>query len=175
MTETSSLFSKKLIGCWATGTPPFSGQIHYRGIIHERTEDAPFMGALIIAATCDNGCKDCFNQHLKESRVYIRTAEEIIAEVMQNPFNDGIILGGLEWSQQPREAIELIRCATASGLQVILYTGLAEKELYNRIPKEHLVGTLVKFGRYDPTCLSATYKSFGVCLASTNQYIKQID
>lgn len=148
--------------------------VHYRGIIHERTEDAPFMGALIIAVTCDNGCKDCFNQHLKETRVYIRTAEEIIAEVRQNPFNDGIILGGLEWSRQPHEAVALIRCATSYGLQVILYTGLTEEELYDRIPKEYLVGTLVKFGRYDPTCISATYKSCGVHLASTNQYIKQI-
>jgi AhpD family alkylhydroperoxidase len=174
MTETSSLFSKKYIGCWCTGTPPFSGLIHYRGIIHERTEDAPFMGALIIAATCDNGCKDCFNQHLKEARVYTRTAEEIIEEVRQNPFNDGIILGGLEWSQQPREAIELIRCAAASGLQVILYTGLTERELYDRIPKEHLVGCLVKFGKYDSTLASDTYKSYNVHLASTNQYIKQI-
>lgn len=174
MTETKSLFSKNFIGCWHTGTPPFSGSIHYRGIIHERAEDAPFMGALIIAATCDNGCKDCFNQHLKTSRVYTRTAEEIIAEVMQNPFNDGIILGGLEWSQQPHEAIELIRCATAHDLQVILYTGLTERELYKRIPKEHLVGCLVKFGKYDPSCLSDTYKSYGVHLASTNQYIKQI-
>lgn len=153
---------------------PSSKLVHYKGIIHERAEDAPFMGALIIATSCGNRCKECFNQHLKAATTYTKPAEEIIAEVKQNPFNDGIILGGLEWSEQPDEAVELIRCASASGLQVILYTGLTEDMLYCRIPKEHLVGCLVKFGKYDPTCLSATYKSYGVHLASTNQYIKQI-
>ena len=132
------------------------------------------MGALIIAANCGNNCKDCFNQHLKNAPTYWHFAEDIIAEVLQNPFNNGIILGGLEWSEQPEEAIELIRCATASGLEVILYTGLPEHILFSRIPKEHLVGCLVKFGKYDPAYLSATYTSYGVHLASTNQYIRQI-
>ena len=132
------------------------------------------MGALIIATSCSNGCKDCFNQHLKDAPTYTQSAEDIIAEVRRNPFNDGIILGGLEWSEHPEEAIELIRCATASDLRVILYTGLTEDVLYSRIPKEHLVGCLVKFGRYDPACLSDTYHSYGVHLASTNQYITQV-
>lgn len=148
--------------------------MNYKGIIHERAEDAPFMGALIIATSCGNGCKDCFNQHLKDAPTYRQSAEDIIAEVLQNPFNDGIILGGLEWSEQPDDTVELIRCATASGLQVILYTGLTEDLLYSRIPKEHLVGCLVKFGRYDTAYLAADYKSYGVHLVSTNQYIKQI-
>ena len=148
--------------------------IHYKGIIHERAEDAPFMGALIIATSCSNGCKDCFNQYLKTVKTYTNTAEGIIAEVKQNAFNDGIILGGLEWSEQPEEAIELIRCATANGLAVMLYTGLTEEELYRRLPREDLVGCLVKFGAYDNTCLSDSYSSLGVKLASTNQYVKRI-
>lgn len=148
--------------------------IHYKGIIHERAEDAPFMGALIVATNCSNNCKDCFNQYLKTAKTYTNTAEGIIAEVKQNAFNDGIILGGLEWSEQPEEAIELIRCATANGLAVMLYTGLTEEGLYHRIPREYLVGCLVKFGAYDNTCLSDNYSSLGVKLASTNQYVKRI-
>lgn len=148
--------------------------IHYKGIIHERAEDAPFMGALIIATSCSNGCKDCFNQYLKTAKTYINTADGIITEVKQNAFNDGIILGGLEWSEQPEEAIELIRCATANGLAVMLYTGLTEERLYSRIPREYLVGCLVKFGAYDTSCLSENYTSLGIKLASTNQYVKRI-
>ena len=148
--------------------------IHYKGIIHERAEDAPFMGALIIATSCSNGCKDCFNQYLKTAKTYVNTADGIITEVKQNAFNDGIILGGLERSEQPEEAIELIRCATANGLAVMLYTGLTEEGLYHRIPREDLVGCLVKFGAYDNTCLSDNYSSLGVKLASTNQYVKRI-
>lgn len=159
MTETS-LTSSKIVS--------------YKGIIHERTEDAPFMGALIVATSCCNGCKDCFNQHLKNAKTYQRRADEVIAEVKQNVFNDGIILGGLEWSEQPDDAIALISCATAAGLQVMLYTGLTEEALYSRIPEEYLKGCYVKFGRYDNKHLSDNYISFGVRLASTNQYIKYL-
>ena len=146
--------------------------VSYKGIIHERTEDAPFMGALIIGVSCRNNCRNCFNQHLKKSQTYFKFADEIIAEVKQNHFNEGIILAGLEWSEQPDDTIALISCALHENLHVILYTGLTEQELFSRIPKEYLVGIYIKFGKYDENKLSNTYYSEGVKLASTNQYIK---
>lgn len=149
--------------------------VSYKGIIHERTEDAPFMGALIIATSCNNRCQDCFNQHLKDAKTHLRYADEVIEEVKQNPFNDGIILGGLEWSEQPDDAIALISCATAAGLEVMIYTGLTEEEFYRRIPRHYLCNCYIKFGRYDEKCLSDNYISFGVKLASTNQYIVHLD
>jgi len=148
--------------------------VSYKGIIHERTEDAPFMGALIIATSCNNRCQDCFNQHLKDAKTHLRYADEVIEEVKQNPFNDGIILGGLEWSEQPDDAIALISCATAAGLKVMLYTGLTEEELFRRISVDYLHNCYVKFGKYDNKHLSDNYTSHGVKLASTNQYIKYI-
>lgn len=104
----------------------------------------------------------------------MRYADEIIEEVKQNCFNDGIILGGLEWSEQPDDAIALISCATAAGLEVMLYTGLTEEELFSRIPIEYLHNCYIKFGKYDNKCLSDNYISYGVKLTSTNQYIKYI-
>ena len=148
--------------------------IKYRGIIHERAEDAPFMGALIIAERCNNNCQGCFNQHLKDSPVYSKLASDIIQEVRANPFNDGIILGGLEWSENPEDTMVLIRWAKATMMQVMLYTGLTEDALYTRIPRDALHHCYVKFGRYDETALSDNYTSFGIKLASTNQYIKYI-
>lgn len=152
----------------------FSKLISYKGIIHERTEDAPFMGALIIATSCSNQCKDCFNQHLKAAKTYTRYAADVIKEVKQNVFNNGIILGGLEWTEQPDDAIALIHCATAAGLQVMLYSGLDEDALYRLIPKSRLKGCYIKVGKYDINKHSDTYVSNGVRLASTNQYVKFI-
>lgn len=146
--------------------------VSYKGIIHERAEDAPFMGALIIGVSCRNNCRNCFNQHLKDTQTYIKFANEIIEEVKQNHFNDGIILAGLEWSEQPDDTIALISCAAASGLKVMLYTGLTEWELYRRISQKFLVGCYVKFGAYEESNAADNYKSLGVKLASTNQYIK---
>ena len=146
--------------------------VSYKGIIHERAEDAPFMGALIIGVSCRNNCRNCFNQHLKDKPTYIKFADEIIEEVQQNQFNDGIILAGLEWSEQPDDTIALISCAAEVGLKVILYTGLTEYALYRRIPRKFLVGSYVKFGAYDETKAADNYKSLGVKLASTNQYVE---
>lgn len=105
----------------------------------------------------------------------MRYADEVIKEVKQNPFNDGIILGGLEWSEQPDDMIALISCATAAQLKVMVYTGLTEEEFYRRIPTHYLHNCYIKFGKYDAKCVSDNYTSFGVKLASTNQYIVHID
>lgn len=149
--------------------------VSYKGIIHERAEDAPFMGALIIATSCSNRCRGCFNQHLKDAETYLRYADEVIEEVKQNPFNDGIILGGLEWSEQPDDMIVLVSCAAAAGLKVMVYTGLTEEEFYRRIPSHYLHNCYIKFGKYDEKCLSDSHISYGVKLASTNQYIVHLD
>lgn len=146
--------------------------IKYRGIIHERCEDAPFMGALIIAENCSNNCQGCFNQHLKNSEVFEHTAEQIIEIVKDNLFNDGIILAGLEWSEQPEDVIELVKCAKKNHLEVMIYTGLSERGFTDRLWDSTLSGCYVKFGMYDPSCLSDDYYSLGVKLASTNQYVK---
>lgn len=149
--------------------------VSYKGIIHERAEDAPFMGALIIATSCSNRCRGCFNQHLKDAETYLRYADEIIKEVKQNPFNDGIILGGLEWSEQPDDMIALVSCAAAAGLKIMVYTGLTEEEFYRRVPSHYLHNCYIKFGKYDEKRLSDNHTSFGVKLASTNQYIVHLD
>ena len=149
--------------------------ISYKGIIHERAEDAPFMGALIIATSCSNRCRGCFNQHLKDAETYLRYADEVIEEVKQNPFNDGIILGGLEWSEQPDDMIALVSCATAAQPKVMIYTGLTEEEFYRRVPSHYLHSCYIKFGKYDEKHLSDNHTSFGVKLASTNQYIVHLD
>ncbi len=151
-----------------------NNQVHYKGIIHERTEDAPFMGALVIAVSCNNNCQGCFNQHLRDASVRVDTPKHLVGQVLSNIFNDGIILGGLEWSECPAETISLIKAASDSGLEVMLHTGLTEPELYERIPREYLHGCYVKFGGYDASLASAVHKSHGVRLASTNQYIKLI-
>lgn len=149
--------------------------ITYKAVLHERIDDAPFVGALIVAPTCSNNCPSCFNQHLKNLQDFIQTSDYIIYEVCSNPFNEGIILGGLEWSERPDEAIDLIDTALQKGLQVILYTGLTKDALEERIPTRYLKGCYVKYGRYDKNSTVDNYYQYGVKLASSNQYIEYIE
>jgi pyruvate-formate lyase-activating enzyme len=70
-------------------------KIKIKGIYHERTEDAPFIGALICANDCKFNCKNCINEELKYSNGYYMEDIKIINEVLFNSFNKGIILAGL--------------------------------------------------------------------------------
>lgn len=142
-------------------------KIHYKLIEHERTQDAPFVGALISATRCNYNCKNCFNQEVKKYKTQVKEAEEIIAEIKANPFNEGIIFGGLEWGLQTAEMKELAYLAKKAGLLVMVYTGA------ERVTPIYQNGCFdyVKYGRYDETLKSDDHYECGVKLASTNQHI----
>lgn len=108
--------------------------IKTKGIVHERVEDAPFMGALISAVDCNLNCKGCFNQHLKDLPNIEMDSEDILDEVTNDPFNEGIILAGLEWSLQPKELREMVNSARKRKLKVIVYSGLSEEDFKKKFP-----------------------------------------
>ena len=151
-------------------------QVKYKSIEHERTQDAPFVGAMVSAVGCPFNCPGCFNQHLKDMPTLYSTAEGIIAEIKKNPFNEGIILGGLEWSTYPVELYNLVRTASRNGLKVMIYTGMTEKEFDQKVGVV-LLGAFInddfyiKFGEYAVEQEPIDKVEFGVNLASSNQYI----
>ncbi len=147
-------------------------KIKFKGIVHERYEDAPFIGALIIANECKFLCQDCFNKHLVENETIISNEVQIIKEVKENVFNEGVIFAGLEWTNQPEQLTALILEAKKNNLEVIVYTGLEEIQFLKVIDKEILKDCYVKYGVYDKIRLSNNHKIFGVKLASLNQTIK---
>lgn len=152
-----------------------SMKIHYKFIEHERFEDAPFVGALISAIDCHFNCKGCFNQYLKTQPTLEKSCEEIIQEIKNNPFNEGIILGGLEWTEQPEEAIDLIISAIAEGLKVMLYTGYTEEEFIKKFPEIYYSTPMyIKFGKYDENQKTNSNVTHQVKLATSNQIIKEI-
>lgn len=146
--------------------------IRYRLIEPERFEDAPFVGALICAIGCPIGCPNCFNQHLKDLPIQTSSAQALIEQVQQNPFHEGIILGGLEWSAQPEELISLVETALAAELKVMIYTGLSLELFLNKVPQiRNLLGEIyIKYGSFHPE-QPGYHSRFGVHLASGNQKI----
>jgi pyruvate-formate lyase-activating enzyme len=147
------------------------GTVRYKFIEHERTQDAPFVGALISAIGCSHNCPGCFNQHLKQEEILYSTAGDIIKKVQQNPFNQGIILGGLEWTEQRDEMLDLVAWAKTTGLQVMIYTHMTLDELKREVPELFGRDIWCKFGEYDQNNLSDTNVQKGVHLASANQYV----
>lgn len=149
--------------------------ITYKGIDpEERFGDAPFVGALLIAKGCSGNCKGCFNQHLKEEKDIQANVEDILDEVQQNSLYQGIILGGLEWTEQPDDMIEIIQSALQRpSLQIMVYTRLTEEVFFATFPNLRDCGPIwYKFGPYVESLRSYDHIEHGVILATTNQHVK---
>ena len=148
--------------------------VNIKGFHDERIEDAPFIGCLVIAKDCSRGCKGCFNQHLKDIPTLEIGVEDIIKRVRMNPFNEGIILGGLEWTEQPSEMLAVMYAAARNKLQIMLYTSMTQDDFMRRyysniselVQKTQLY---IKYGQYIQNRPKVT--QYGVTLASDNQYI----
>lgn len=146
----------------------------YKGIVHERLGEAPFIGALILANDCPYKCKGCFNQYLKTKPTLQNSAKEIIDMIKQNPFNEGIILGGLEWTYQPKDMLHLVNIAQENNLKVMIFTHMYKDEFLSKFSQLINSNIIVKFGGYEEDKLNTDYQSKGVRLASTNQYVEVI-
>ena len=148
--------------------------ITYKDIDHERLGDAPFIGALVIAAQCHGPCKNCFNLDLRQAPNKFATAEQIIQTILENPFNEGIILGGLEWTEQPDDLIDLLLTSIwySDRLQRMLYTRLTEEQFAEQFPQIYQkIPMWYKFGEYDESQSDDHYYSHGIKLATRNQKV----
>ena len=147
-------------------------KIRYKKIIHERLQDAPFIGALVVGVSCSLNCPGCFHEYMKDETNTKSSEVDIVDMIINNPINKGIILAGLEWSEQPKELISLITEAKSRHLQVMIYSGLTQEDFFGKIPElQSARDIFFKFGIFDSNRLVDDYYMFGVKLASSNQVI----
>src|SRR6056297_666516 len=147
--------------------------IKYKGIVHNVLNDAPFIGEILIAPTCTMGCKNCINEHLKTNRILVEdTAKNIIEKVKYYGLNRGIIMSGLEWKESPNAMKALMHEALKESLEVIIYTHHDEKTFLKMFPSLSKKEIYIKHGAYDECQIASNHVSYGVKLATENQYIK---
>jgi hypothetical protein len=149
-------------------------KVTYRGIKHNILNDAPFIGALIIANSCKMECKDCINEHLKNDNYIIQEyPSAIIEQVLSNRLNSGIILSGLEWSEQKDDLINIVHIALDNNLKVMIYTHHNEDTFFTIVPGLKKLPIYVKFGFYNNKLIVDDNIQYGIKLATSNQYIKK--
>lgn len=148
-------------------------KIRYKGIEHNNTTDAPFIGARICAIDCHRGCPNCFNQELRNRCYESIDCEKLLTMVQQNSLDCGIILGGLEWTEQPMEMIHLVVKAIERQMAVAIYTGMSQEQFEEDFSILTSLPIYVKFGSYKNELPPRYEAAFGVQLASENQYIVQ--
>jgi organic radical activating enzyme len=145
--------------------------IRYKGIEHGITSDAPFIGSRICAIGCSKHCEGCFNQHLLNTPNKEEYTSIILNEVLEHKISQGIILGGLEWTEQPEEMMSLVSTAIAWGLQVMIYTHHSIDEFLDMFPSLRGHDIYVKCGEYRQNEKGYLDEINDVRLASGNQKI----
>lgn len=152
--------------------------IRHKGIYRDRFEDAPFIGTLVSAISCPHNCPGCINDPMKPIEYDTIDVDELIKSIANDTFDEGIILAGLEWSEQPDELCLLLTKSLEYNLKIILYTFYPDREsLINKVPAlVHFSnkGILVKYGMYDETKKVYNYFDHGVKLATSNQKIEEL-
>ena len=145
--------------------------INYKGLEHERTQDAPFVGALVSACDCKFDCTNCFNQKIKTLPTKTKDSVDIIKEITSNIFNKGIIFGGLEWTVQIDELLNLSKIAKQNGLLTMLFTGHTFN--YINTNYHYILDNIdyIKCGTYQEELSVINHIEYGVVLATSNQHI----
>jgi organic radical activating enzyme len=150
--------------------------IRHHGIEHGIFTDAPFVGSRICAIGCHHGCPGCINEHLKgKPPTFQQECTEIIQEIKNHKISQGIILGGLEWTEQPSELLELCLAALMNNLQVIVYTHQSLEEFTKNFPMLIGTGIYLKCGEYKAELPSYEDNIHDVVLASNNQVIYKLN
>lgn len=150
-------------------------KVKHRGVVYDRF-DTPFgLGALLWAEDCHYHCPGCFHQDRFDRPVYEEEHTSIVKNIKSNPFIQGIVFGGFEWTEQYEELLALIQESLSNELEVIVYTHCTLEEIRkNYTELLNFKGIYLKCGEYDESLLSNSYSSYGVPLASTNQIIYKV-
>lgn len=146
-------------------------KINYKYIETERMGDAPFIGVLISACDCKFNCKNCFNQHIKKIPTKQMFLSELIDITKSNPFHQGIIFAGLEWSLQLDELVAAIELVHQNNLLTMVYTGCDKDSAYVKHLINNTSVNYIKYGKYKEELTTANHIEEGVVLASSNQHI----
>lgn len=149
--------------------------VRYKLIEHGVLGDAPFVGSRISGISCSNNCEGCCNQHLLYAPIKTAESYQVIDEVLEHPISAGVIFGGLEWSEQPEELLELVTLALQNGLEVMIYSHLDLIPFLRKFPSLFEKKIYVKCGPYKQDYPTFMDKKNDVLLASSNQHIFRLD
>jgi hypothetical protein len=144
-----------------------------KGVVFDNKDHPEGLATLIIANGCNKNCLNCCNEHLKSKESYNVEPKELLDFIAKSSFNNYIVLGGLEWTEQIEDLYLLLDLFDEQEINAILYTGLTEDEINSKFPKILNYNIWVKFGSYQKELSEHSHLSQGIPLATTNQYIKR--
>lgn len=130
----------------ACGQNPLqAAMLRLSGIVEESIVDGPGLRYVLFTQGCPHGCKGCHNPetHSLEGG-FLRSAETVLAQFVENPLLAGITFSGGEPFLQAHALCAVAEGVRAQGKNVLVYTGFTYEQLLARVEKEAGVGRLLE-------------------------------
>ncbi len=110
--------------CGLKRTVRIAGQVRHSAV------DGPGVRYALFLQGCPHGCAACQNPDTHDPLAGTeRDLDEVIAEILQTKFLDGITLSGGDPFLQPEASLEIAKAAKEAGLDVWAYTGWTYEQL----------------------------------------------
>lgn len=121
--------------------------IRVSGVIPESIVDGPGIRYSLFVQGCPHHCPGCHNPqtHPFEGGI-LRSVEEIVEEVKENPLISGVTFSGGEPMCQAKALAELAKKLKAIGKNIICYTGYTYEQLLSENDPDRM--ELLKQCRY---------------------------
>jgi len=105
-------------------------KLRVAGIVKESVVDGPGFRYVIFAQGCNHGCKGCHNPdtHSMDGG-YVVDTEDILADIKQNKYIDGVTFSGGEPFLQPDAYIYIAEELRKANINIVCYTGYTYEEL----------------------------------------------
>jgi len=146
--------------------------------VEDLGKDQPYLSMLLIASNCDFSCEGCQNIHLKNTVKDI-SIETLVVEYNENPFFQGITVGGLEiflsGEDFLKDLIKLLNLTKTENFTI--YTRFELGDIFvgkfiNTIKDiKTLKNIFIKTGKYckDRKSIKKYFDNWEISLASDNQ------
>lgn len=148
-----------------------SNQLRLFGVANDSIVDGPGIRYVVFTQGCTHACKGCHNQNSHTlTGGYLKSIDEIIQEIDNNPLLDGVTLSGGEPLLQAEALILLCLEIKKRNLHIILYSGYTYEEILRLGPHQKQLLSLCDMlidGKFeiDKSSLSLLYRG------SSNQRI----
>ena len=109
-----------------------NGIVRIAGQVRHSAVDGPGVRYALFMQGCPHGCKACQNPetHDPDSGTE-KTVSEVIKDILETRYLDGITLSGGDPFFQPEAALEIAKAAKEAGLSVCAYSGWTFEQLYS--------------------------------------------
>lgn len=114
-----------------------TNQLRLFGVANDSIVDGPGIRYAVFTQGCSHACKGCHNPNSHAlTGGYLKSIDEIIEEIDNNPLLDGITLSGGEPMLQAKPLISLCLEIKKRGLHIILYSGYTYEEILSLGPHQ---------------------------------------